>query len=52
MATGVDSNGSGVVGVLELARIFSKLYADAKTKGRYNVVFVLTSAGSLNYIGM
>eukprot|EP00026_Physarum_polycephalum_P007378 Phypoly_transcript_07437.p1 GENE.Phypoly_transcript_07437~~Phypoly_transcript_07437.p1 ORF type:complete len:545 (+),score=85.23 Phypoly_transcript_07437:27-1637(+) len=51
MATGVDSNGSGVVGVLELARIFSKLYADVKTKGRYNIVFVLTSAGSLNYLG-
>jgi len=51
MATGVDSNGSGVVGVLELARIFAKLYADVKTKSRYNLVFVLTSAGSLNYVG-
>lgn len=51
MSTGVDSNGSGVIGVLELARIFAKLYADVKTKGKYNIVFVLTGAGSLNYAG-
>jgi len=50
-ATGVDSNGSGVVAVLELARIFSKFYVDVKTRARYNIVFVLTSAGPLNFAG-
>ncbi|KAK3252506.1 hypothetical protein CYMTET_14699 [Cymbomonas tetramitiformis] len=51
MAVGADANGSGVAAILELARLFSRLYADARTRGSYNLLFVLTSAGSLNYAG-
>jgi hypothetical protein len=51
LAMGADSNGSGMIAVLELARLFSKLYSGARTRGRYNMMFVLTAAGKLNYAG-
>jgi hypothetical protein len=51
MATGSDSNGSGVVAVLELARLFSKLYNGFRTHGAFNLLFVLTGAGHQNYAG-
>jgi hypothetical protein len=51
MATGSDSNGSGVVAVLELARLFSKLYAGFRTHAAFNLLFVLTGAGHINYAG-
>jgi hypothetical protein len=51
MATGADSNGSGVVAVLELARLFSKLYNGFKTHAAFNLLFVLTGAGYMNYAG-
>jgi len=51
LATGVDSNGSGVVALLELARLFSKLYSSYRTQARFNILFVLTAGGRQNYFG-
>ncbi|XP_014365633.2 nicalin-1 [Papilio machaon] len=50
LAQGADSNASGAVAVLELARIFSRLYSSAAVRGGPSLLFVLTSVGhSLNY---
>lgn len=38
LTTGADSNASGVVALLEMARIFSKLYNDEATKGKYPLI--------------
>ena len=48
---GSDSNGSGVVALLEIARLFSVLYSNPKTRGGYNLLFGLTSGGPYNYNG-
>jgi Zn-dependent M28 family amino/carboxypeptidase len=48
---GSDSNGSGVVALLEIARLFSRLYSNPKTRGKYNLLFGLTSGGPYNYNG-
>lgn len=37
--------------LLELARIFSSLYSNSRSTPRYNLVFVLSGAGKLNYQG-
>nr|XP_049700921.1 LOW QUALITY PROTEIN: nicalin-1 [Helicoverpa armigera] len=50
LSQGADSNASGAVAVLELARIFSRLYSTASIRGAPSLLFVLTSLGhSLNY---
>ena len=46
LATG---GGDGAVVVLELARIFAKLYK--KKKGNYHLLFLLTGGGHMNYAG-
>ncbi|KAG6433113.1 hypothetical protein SASPL_104720 [Salvia splendens] len=51
LSVGSDSNGSGVVALLEIARLFSILYSNPKTRGRHNLLFVLTSGGPYNYNG-
>eukprot|EP00250_Pteridium_aquilinum_P002233 c12426_g1_i1 orf=127-1821(+) len=51
LAEGSDSNGSGAVALLELVRLFSRLYANPKTQGKFNLLFGLTSGGPFNYNG-
>ncbi|GMI97270.1 hypothetical protein like AT3G44330 [Hibiscus trionum] len=51
LSVGGDSNGSGIVALLEIARLFSLLYSNPKTRGRYNLLFGLTSGGPYNYNG-
>ncbi|XP_008784054.2 nicalin-like [Phoenix dactylifera] len=51
LSVGSDSNGSGVVALLEIARLFSLLYSNPRTRGRYNLLFGLTSGGPYNYNG-
>ncbi|XLS49106.1 hypothetical protein HN51_009783 [Arachis hypogaea] len=51
LSVGSDSNGSGVVALLEVARLFSLLYSNPKTRGQYNLLFGLTSGGPYNYNG-
>ena len=50
-AFGSDSNGSGVTILLELARIFGRLYRDTKTRPQLNLVLLLSAAGKWNYFG-
>jgi len=51
LATGADSNGSGVSVLLELARMFSTLYSGSRTHPAYSLVFLLSGGGKLNYAG-
>lgn len=51
MPHGANDNGSGVLALLELARLFSKLYRRFRTQGQYNLLFVLTAAGRMNFEG-
>lgn len=51
LAAGADSNGSGVIAILELARLFSKLYTNARTHAKFNFLFLLSGGGKFNYQG-
>jgi Ca2+-binding EF-hand superfamily protein len=52
LAYGCDSNGSGMVALLELSRILSYLYSDTKTVAPLNIIFLLTTEGKFNYHGL
>nr|CAG4650810.1 EOG090X02MW [Simocephalus serrulatus] len=53
LSFGGDSNASGVAALLELVRLFSRLSSQPGQNGlpRFNLVFVLTGGGKLNYLG-
>ncbi|RWS30252.1 Nicalin-1-like protein [Leptotrombidium deliense] len=51
LSFGGDSNGSGVVALLELSRILSKIYSNQKTHPPFNVVFLLSGGGKYSYLG-
>ena len=37
--------------LLEIARLFSSLYSTSRSRPQYNLVFIVTGAGKLNYQG-
>ncbi|XP_033207085.1 nicalin [Belonocnema kinseyi] len=51
LSFGAESNASGVAMLLELARIFSALYSVGRSRPRFNLVFLITGSGKLNYQG-
>ncbi|XP_011064630.1 PREDICTED: nicalin [Acromyrmex echinatior] len=51
LSFGADSNASGVAMLLEIARLFAALYSTGRTRPQYNLVFITTGAGKLNYQG-
>lgn len=42
---------SSTVILLELARLFNKLYSQPRTQSQYNILFLLTTGGHFNYYG-
>uniref|UniRef100_A0A8C7XHA8 BOS complex subunit NCLN n=1 Tax=Oryzias sinensis TaxID=183150 RepID=A0A8C7XHA8_9TELE len=51
LSYGADSNASGVSMLLELARLFSKLYTYKRTHAAYNLLFFVSGGGKFNYQG-
>lgn len=51
LASGLDHNASGAIALLELSRIFAELYAEFRTHGSYNLLFILASVDRLNFAG-
>ncbi|XP_070154694.1 BOS complex subunit NCLN [Polyergus mexicanus] len=51
LSFGADSNASGIAMLLEIARLFSALYSTGRSRPQYNLVFIATGAGKLNYQG-
>lgn len=51
LSFGADSNASGIAMLLEIARLFSALYSTGRSRPQYNLVFIVTGAGKLNYQG-
>lgn len=51
LARGATSNGSGMVLLFALLRLFRTLYDDETTRPAANLMFVITAAGHSNYAG-
>lgn len=51
VSPGSDSNGSGVVALLELLAVLSKFYDTPSTRPPFNLLFIWTAAGKLNFQG-
>ncbi|XP_070271866.1 BOS complex subunit NCLN isoform X1 [Myotis yumanensis] len=51
LSHGADSNGSGISVLLELARLFSRLYTYKRTHAAYNLLFFASGGGKFNYQG-
>ncbi|KAL5549900.1 hypothetical protein UlMin_000076, partial [Ulmus minor] len=51
LSMGSDCNGSGVVALLEMARLFSVVYSNPRTGVKYNLLLESTSGGPYNYNG-
>lgn len=51
MPSGLSTNGSGVITLLELIKILSKFYENYENVIKYDILFVLTSSGNLNFEG-
>jgi len=49
--SGLNSNASSVVAMLEIMRILSKFYENYNSMVHYDILFLLTSGGALNYQG-
>lgn len=51
LSYGANSDASGVVAVVELSRILSKLYSNSRTHPKHNILFLLSGGGKFNYQG-
>jgi Zn-dependent M28 family amino/carboxypeptidase len=51
LPNGLNTNASGVIALLELIRILFKFYENYENVIKYDLLFVLTSAGNLNFEG-
>ena len=51
LATGADSNGSGVSMLLELARLMSSLYSSSRSHPAHSVTFLLSGGGKITFAG-
>lgn len=51
LSKGLDNNGSGMVALLELARLFSALFATPRSHAPYTLQFLLSGGGKFNYLG-
>jgi hypothetical protein len=50
LTNGTDANGSGVVALISLLKLFKKLYAQSPAP--YNLLFILTASGTTNFQGL
>ncbi|MCQ2816952.1 MAG: M28 family peptidase [archaeon] len=51
LPSGMNSNGSGIIALMELIRILSKFYENYDNVIKYDILFLMTSAGNLNFEG-